>query len=110
LVHDPYDDRQAFTEFQGELYFQGRGPNGVGLFKTDGANVTEMGLFGWERDTQFFEVNNNLFFNGQGPNGWELFKTDGTTVTGFDINPNGDAFAFHNHEFAEFAEIGRAHV
>ncbi|MBA4106919.1 MAG: hypothetical protein C0485_14305 [Pirellula sp.] len=91
---------QDLHEFRGEVYFQGTGPNGPDLYKTDGETLTKMELGALAgsvirgvatHDAQVLD--GSLYFRASTSDGFKLVKTDGATTSTLDLWPDGDTFS-----------------
>lgn len=90
----------AFTVFDGRLYFSAEGPSGGELWRTDGTSagterVTDINPGGGSFPTDLTVLGDQLlFFARDGSTGKELWRTDGTPASGAtqvaDIDPGAD--------------------
>lgn len=73
-----------FTEFNDDLFFQASGPQGLGVYKSDGDTVTYVpdvpSAVSVSLSFTTTEFNGELYFAGDGPHGYEPFKFDGHTL------------------------------
>ncbi|WP_428308664.1 hypothetical protein [Lacipirellula sp.] len=89
---------RELREFQGEVYFEGTGPTGPDLYKTDGQTLTKfnlvpesgslnrgVGLYGAQ------SLAGSLYFIATTEMGVELVRTDGSTTSIIDLASGGES-------------------